>query len=134
MNSTLKTYSTLASYPNFTAGHTLQPNGACSCGQWSLTGSSEASLIRSHQIHTQQVQRPLVLTHPDPSIATFPDTYATMRDAFVRQALQHPHWAGMTNDQVCRSVENKLWSIIQRRAKGNHPLKPGDYIDGTTAA
>lgn len=129
MNSTPHTYSTLADYPNFTAGHTLKPNGSCSCGRWSLAGSSEASLIKSHQLHTQMVQATAFpATQEEPHVSTFPEAFMNMRDAFVKQALEHPAFQFMTDVEVSQSIENRIWSILQRRITGPRPLKPGDYI------
>ena len=50
-------YATMQEYPNGCQGHTLvqgkDGTGRCSCGYWTLWGSGEASLIRSHQFHIE---------------------------------------------------------------------------------
>jgi hypothetical protein len=125
----LKTYLTFEAYPNHIPGHTLMPQGRCTCGRWGMVYKNEPALIRSHQFHVLMIQgRPFPATKADQAVSTIPPEYEAMRDAFVAEAKAHPHYAGMTEPQIQRSVDNRLWNILQRRASGPSPLKPGDFV------
>lgn len=48
-------------------------------------------------------------------ISTFPKRFEPLAERLYQDALQHPAWKGWEPQDVRRSIENRLWSYLQRQ-------------------
>lgn len=91
---------------------------------------SDATLGRQATSPSSPPLRPLKQTLTILSISTFPKRFEPLRDRLVREAKKHPDFQGLDPDEIVRSVENRLWTVIQTypwwygQLKGDKPKRP----------